>query len=101
MAKLCSFNLSWDCSKQYFGFGAQMYRTFYEITVFCRLPNIVTDQHFGVLSGDLYTQLLGKSQHGTYLRCSKHTVITDISVHMFQAVHQDNVCTFMQHSYLG
>jgi len=60
MAKLRSFNLSCDCSKQYVGFGAELYRNFYEIYSILKVTeNRYTYQTFGVMSGDLYAQLLG------------------------------------------
>jgi len=56
MAKLCSFNHSCDCSKQYVGFGAQMYRTFYQNYCILKVTeNRYRSKFWGYVRGHLQT----------------------------------------------
>lgn len=56
MAKLYSFNLSCDCSKQYVGFGAQMYRAFYQnYCVLKVIENCYRSKFWSYIRGHLHT----------------------------------------------
>jgi len=56
MAKLCSFNLSCDCSKHYVGFDAQKYRPFYQNCCILKVTeNCYRSKFWGYIRGHLHT----------------------------------------------